>query len=72
MFEEYEELGRGGFGSIARVRHRADLKFYAVKKIRCRLPKQQLDVRTCSSFYQTQWLVPVSQSYVGIFWSIPF
>lgn len=45
MFEEYEELGRGGFGSIARVRHRADLKFYAAKKIRCRLPKQQLDER---------------------------
>jgi hypothetical protein len=45
MFEEYEELGRGGFGSIARVQHRADLKFYAVKKIRCRLPKQQLDER---------------------------
>ncbi len=45
MFEECEELGRGGFGSITRAQHRADLKFYAVKKIRCRLPKQQLDER---------------------------
>ena len=45
MFEELEELGRGGFGSITRAQHRADLKYYAVKKIRCRLPKQQLDER---------------------------
>ena len=36
-FEEFEELGRGGFGCIVRAKSRVDDQFYAVKKIRCRL-----------------------------------
>ena len=45
MFEEHEQLGRGGFGSIFRVRNKADLKFYAVKKIRRRLPKRAISAK---------------------------
>src|SRR5690606_16504318 len=33
-FEELEELGKGGFGSVVKVRNKLDKRLYAIKKIR--------------------------------------
>ena len=33
-FEEVEEIGRGGFGSVFKARNRLDQRPYAVKKIK--------------------------------------
>ena len=38
QFESVELLGRGGFGTVNKVKHRLEDQLYAVKKVRLHLP----------------------------------
>lgn len=40
-FEEICFLGKGGFGVAHKVRHKLDLNFYAIKKVRLHLGYNQ-------------------------------
>ena len=43
-FEFLEELGKGGFGSVHKVKHILDQQFYAIKRIKIHLGKMA-DIR---------------------------
>jgi len=42
-FEELRFLGRGGFGSVTKVRHRVDRQLYAIKRIELMGPQRERD-----------------------------